>query len=76
MMTVNEITEKIKKLPKDKLVIVSEFIDFIEYRVNKSGKDSEMSDCELIIAAEHTGSFDFLNESSEDIYTLNDGEPL
>jgi len=36
----------------------------------------EMSDAEVLLAAERTGSFDFLNDSSEDIYTLEEGEPL
>jgi hypothetical protein len=76
MITVNEITKKIEHLPKDQLVIVSEFVNFIRYRTNISRKDSEMNDYEILIAAERTGSFDFLHESSEDIYTLNDGEPL
>jgi len=35
-----------------------------------------MSDAELLLAAERAGSFDFLNDPSEDVYTLADGEPL
>ena len=76
MISVNEIARKIGRLPKDKFITVCEFIDFIEHRVRQSEKNSEMSDYEVLVAVEKTGSFDFLHEPSEDIYTLNDGEPL
>lgn len=35
-----------------------------------------MSNREMLLVAERTGSFDFLNDASEDIYTLEDGESL
>ena len=51
--------------------------------LNKSRKEKissdkiiEMTDEEVLIAAEKTGSFDFLCDPLEDIYTLEDGEPL
>ena len=76
MLNVKQITKKLKNLPPDKLVIISEFIDFIGQKTKDSLQISEMNDAEVLIAAERTGSFEFLNDSSENIYTLDDGEPL
>jgi hypothetical protein len=36
----------------------------------------EMSDCEFRILAFHSGTYDFWNAPEEDIYTLEDGEPV
>jgi hypothetical protein len=76
MITIREITKKLEHLPSDKLLVVLEFIDFIEQKEKKSLQVNEMSDIEVIIAAEKTGAFDYLNDSSNDIYSLDDGEPL
>ncbi|MEQ8192369.1 MAG: hypothetical protein ABRQ39_30665 [Candidatus Eremiobacterota bacterium] len=66
-----------KSLPHEKLVLVFEFVDFIEQKEkNFSHKIQEMTGKEVLIAAEKTGTFDFLNDPSNDIYTLEDGEPL
>lgn len=73
MINVQQITQKLEHLPTEKLVIISEFI---EQKARSSRQFTEMSDAEVLLAAEQTGSFDFLNDSSEDIYTLEDGEPL
>ncbi len=37
---------------------------------------TEASDEELLRFAEKAGEFDFLADESEDIYTLEDGEPV
>lgn len=54
----------------------NEFMDFIEQKEKKSLQISEMSEDEVILAAEKAGNFDYLKEPSNDIYALNDGESL
>ncbi|MEQ8190292.1 MAG: hypothetical protein ABRQ39_20155 [Candidatus Eremiobacterota bacterium] len=76
MITIQEITKKLEHLPSDKLLVIFEFIDFLEQKGKKSIYYNEMSNMEIIIAAEKTGSFDYLNDPSNDIYTIEDGEPL
>ena len=76
MSSIQQITKKLEHLPPDKLIIISEFIEFIEQKARRASEFTEMSDAEVLLVAERTGSFDFLNDSSEDIYTLEDGEPL
>lgn len=76
MITIQEITKKLEHLPSDKLLVIFEFIDFLEQKGKKSLYNNEMSNVEIIIAAEKTGSFDYLNDPSNDIYNLEDGEPL
>ena len=39
-------------------------------------EDDEISEDEWLYAAAHNPAFDFLRESSEDIYTVEDGEPF
>jgi len=36
----------------------------------------ELTDEELLEAAEHEGHFTFLDDAAEDIYTWNDGEEI
>ncbi|MFV1976276.1 MAG: hypothetical protein ACC651_11050 [Candidatus Scalindua sp.] len=36
----------------------------------------ELTDEEIITLAEKSGSFDFLNDPEEDIYSLSDGTPI
>jgi len=76
MISVQQITKKLEHLPPDKLIIISEFIEFIEQKTRQIHAYTEMSDKEVLLAAEKTGSFDFWNDPIEDIYTLEDGEPL
>jgi len=76
MVTIQEITKKLEHLSYDKLLVVFEFVDFIEQKEKQPLHVNEMSDLEVIIAAEKTGSFHDLNDPSNDIYTLEDGEPL
>ncbi|MBS4027158.1 MAG: hypothetical protein KGZ58_00855 [Ignavibacteriales bacterium] len=57
-------------------VIAKRLLEEIKSKEKRSVNYSEMSDAEVLIVAEQTGSFDFLNEASEDIYTLEDGEPI
>jgi hypothetical protein len=38
-------------------------------------KDDEVTEEEWLKGAMKMGSFDFLNDPAEDIYTLNDGKP-
>lgn len=76
MVEINEITKKLQQLPYHEQVVVCEFIDFLDYRTRHSMAYREMNDAEILIAAEQTGSFDFLDDPSEDIYSLTDGSPL
>ena len=39
-------------------------------------KDDEISEEEWLKGAMKMGSFDFLNDPTEDIYTLDDGKPF
>jgi len=59
----------------------------IDYPVNKSNKkvrvliflDDDVSDYEEELwmkSISNNPAFEYLNNSSEDVYTLNDGEPL
>lgn len=60
----------------------------INYQLNKSEKsvriiilldDNKIKDDEeklLLYSISKNPSFDFLNDSSEDIYSINDGEPF
>jgi hypothetical protein len=47
-----------------------------ERLLNVSPKLKEMTDDEMVILAARGGSFDFLNDAGEDIYTELDGFPL
>ncbi|HAO20649.1 MAG TPA: hypothetical protein DCQ37_09380 [Desulfobacteraceae bacterium] len=76
MISVQKISVKLNRLSSDKLLLVYQFIEFIEQKLRRFRKSEEMDDAEILFAAEQTGSFDFLHEPSEDIYTLEDGEPL
>ena len=76
MIGVNEITKKLERLPYDKRIAVFEFIDFLEHKTKHSTKGKEMNDAEMLLAAEQTGSFTFLDDPVEDIYSLTDGSPL
>ena len=68
MATIQEITKKLEHLSSEKLLVVFKFIDFLE--------QNEMSEDEVILAAEKAGTFDYLKDPKNDIYTLDDGEPL
>ncbi|MFZ2633115.1 MAG: hypothetical protein WA081_02365 [Desulfosalsimonadaceae bacterium] len=76
MISVNEITKKLERLPYNKQVAVFEFIDFLEQKTRHGATVQEMNDAEVLMAAEQTGSFAFLDDPSEDIYTIADGEAL
>lgn len=39
-------------------------------------EDEDVNEQEWMQAASHNSAFDFLNDPAEDIYTLNDGQPL
>ncbi|TES92557.1 MAG: hypothetical protein E3J87_05050 [Candidatus Cloacimonadota bacterium] len=76
MISIQKIAKKLKHLPPDKLIIISEFVEFLEQKAKRTSHFTEMSNREVLLVAEQTGSFEFLNDASEDIYTLEDGEPL
>ncbi len=57
-------------LPEQKLAEVLDFVEFI------AQKTQELTDDEILKAAEQSGSFKFLEGDSEDIYSLKDGKPI
>jgi hypothetical protein len=48
----------------------------LEQKTRHGAAAQEMNDAEVLMAAEQTGSFAFMDDPSEDIYTLKDGESL
>jgi hypothetical protein len=69
--------EKLIKFDAEGNVKISLGKDFGEQdaRVVILFKDEEVSEKEWLSAAMNMGSFDFLNDPAEDIYTLEDGKP-
>ncbi len=76
MISIQQITKKLEALPPDKLIIISRFIEYMIQMLKDESRQLEMSDKEVLLAAEKSGSFDFLHDDSEDIYSLEDGEPI
>lgn len=73
----NQIVAKLEQLPRYKII---EVLDFIEFILAKSSPEKagvvEATDPEILRAIERGGSLDFYYDDSQDIYTLEDGEPL
>ncbi len=76
MVNAQQLAKRLQNIPVEKLLIISKFIDMVEKRTDQESVITEMNDEEIILAAEKAGTFDFLNEPEEDIYTLEDGIPL
>ena len=73
----NQIVAKLEKLPRTKIIEVMDFIDFLLSRKSTVKEEPiEATDKEILRAAEAGGSLDFYYDSSQDVYTLEDGEPL
>lgn len=72
----NQIITKLEQLPRNK---IPEVLDFIEFILAKSSLEKtgviEATDKDILRAIETDGSLDFYFDNSQDIYTLEDGEP-
>ncbi len=72
-----QLVAKIAKLPEGK---IQEVLDFVDFLLSKSSKkkshSNDASDQEILGAIEASGSLDFYYDVSQDVYTLEDGEPL
>jgi hypothetical protein len=73
----SQVLTKLEQLPKGRIM---EVLDFIEFILTKSSgrnlKAAEASDQEILRAIEASGSLNFYYADSQDVYTLQDGEPL
>lgn len=73
----NQIITKLDQLPKDRIIEVLDFVEFILAKaVVKKVKPLEATDIEILRAIEANGSLNFYYDDSQDVYTLEDGEPL
>jgi len=70
-----EVLEKLEGLPKSKIRQVLDFIDFLKMK-NRQARTTEATDKEVLMAIENSGSLDFYYDDTQDVYTLEDGEPL
>lgn len=73
----NQIITKLEQLPKGRML---EVLDFIEFILTKTASEKaitvEATDKEILRAIEASGSLEFYYKDSQDVYTLEDGEPL
>lgn len=73
----SQVITKLDQLPKGRII---EVLDFIEFILAKSSprnlKALEATDHDILHAIEASGSLDFYYDDSQEVYTLQDGEPL
>jgi hypothetical protein len=73
----SQVLTKLEQLPKGRIMEVLDFIEFILTRSSvRNNKAVEATDQEILRAIEAGGSLDFYYDDSQDVYTLQDGEPL
>ncbi len=73
----NQIITKLEQLPKGRILEVLDFVEFILAKASvEKAKPLEATDREILRASEANGSLDFYYDDSQDVYTLEDGEPL
>jgi hypothetical protein len=73
----SHIITKLEQLPKGKILEVLDFVEFILAKAAvEKAKPLEATDKEILRAIEASGSLDFYYDDSQDVYTLEDGEPL
>ena len=73
----SQIITKLNQLPKGRIIEVLDFVEFILAKVSvEKAKPLEATDKEILRAIEASGSLDFYYDDSQDVYTLEDGEPL
>ncbi len=68
-MSATEIIEQIKGLPKNELAHVIEYVHQLERHAGLAAP--EMTDTELLAAANRTGTFRLLDAPGEDIYSTD-----
>lgn len=72
-----QIINKLEKLPNDRIPQVLDFIEFILAKYsNESTQIIEATDKDIIRTLEDSGSLDFYYDDTQNVYTLEDGEPL
>jgi len=77
-MQPNPVTKKIQTLPEPLQREVEDFVDFLlaRYRQQATAADDEISGKLLTQLAEAGGSYEWLDDAAEDIYSDADGEPV
>lgn len=72
----SQIITKLEQLPKGRVLEVLDFVEFILAKAAvEKAKPLEANDKEILRAIEASGSLDFYYDDSQDVYTLEDGEP-
>ncbi|MFQ5651737.1 MAG: DUF2281 domain-containing protein [bacterium] len=72
-----QILTRLEELPEDRLLEVLDFVEFIRMKTRRKGKKTqEATDNEILANIATSGSLDFYYDDSQDVYTLEDGEPL
>ncbi len=73
----SQILNKLERLPRSRMLQVLDYIEFILVKTRlEQNSPIEASDKEILRAIEATGALDFYYDKSQDVYTLEDGEPL
>jgi len=73
----SQIISKIERLPQDRMIEVLDFVEFILIKTSRQkAKPVEATDAEVLRAIETSGALDFYYDDSQDVYTLEDGEPI
>lgn len=72
------VVKKIQSLPEPLLREVDDFVDFLlaRYDLSTTSVDEELSATTMSYLSATGGSFNWLNESAEDIYSDDDGEAV
>ena len=73
----SQIISKIERLPQDRMIEVLDFVEFILIKTTRQKtKPAEATDAEVLRAIETSGALDFYYDDSQDVYSLEDGEPI
>jgi len=73
----SQIIGKIERLPQDRMIEVLDFVEFILIKTSRQKtRPVEATDAEMLRTIETSGSLDFYYDESQEVYTLEDGEPI
>jgi len=73
----SQLISKIERLPQDRMIEVLDFVEFILIKTTRQKtKPVEATDVEVLRTIETSGALDFYYDESQDVYTLEDGEPI
>lgn len=73
----SRILTRLEQLPQDRVLEVLNFVEFILAKARlEQAKPTEATDKEILRAIEASGALDFYYDDSQDVYSLQDGEPL